>query len=418
MMCGMYLMAYGINHKSAPLSVREQLAFHPEQTPEMLHALITREAVNEAVLLSTCNRTEIYTASSHGNSAVKEWLSKQPRLSNQEISTFCYQHQGIDMVRHLMRVASGLDSMVLGEPQILGQIKQAYTIACDAGTVGGRLKHLFPAVFAASKQVRTQTAIGGNPVSIAYAVVQLAKRIFSDLEKCKILLVGAGETIELVATHLHGQGAKQLIIANRTIERARKLSDQFQAHPIRIGDVPAYLTDIDIVITATASQLPILGKGTMESVLRQRKRRPIFMADLAVPRDIEPEVGELEDIYLYNIDNVQSIVSQNLKNREEAAKQAETMIEMQATHYMSQLRVMNASDMIRKFRAQVEEVRDKELKKALDHLHRSNNPQAALASLAHNLTNKIMHQPTVKLREAAYYEQLDLLLLMKDLFDL
>jgi len=417
MMCGMYLMAYGINHKSAPLSVREQLAFHPEQTPEVLHALISREAVNEAVVLSTCNRTEIYTASNH-HGAVKEWLSKQPRVSNHEISTFCYQYQGVDMVRHLMRVASGLDSMVLGEPQILGQIKHAYSIACDAGTVGGRLKHLFPAVFAASKQVRTKTAIGGDSVSIAYAVVQLARRIFSDLAQCKILLIGAGDTIELVATHLYGQGARQLIIANRTVERARKLSDQLQAHPIRIGDVPAYLTDSDIVITATASQLPILGKGTMESVLRQRKRRPIFMADLAVPRDIEPEVGQLEDIYLYNIDNLQSIVSQNLKNREEAARQAEAMIEMQATHYMRQLRVMNASDMIRKFRMQVEGVRDKELKKALDHLQRSNNPQAALASLAHNLTNKIMHQPTVKLREAAYYEQFDLLLLMKDLFDL
>lgn len=417
MMCGMYLLAYGINHKSAPLYVRERLAFHPEQTPKMLQALISREAVNEAVLLSTCNRTEIYTASNDG-SAIKEWLAKEPRLSGQYISSFCYQYQDAEMVRHLMRVASGLDSMVLGEPQIFGQIKQAYSIACDAGTVGNRLGHLFPAVFAASKQVRTQTAIGNNPVSMAYAVVQLARRIFSDLTQCKILLVGAGETIELVSTHLYGQGARQLIIANRTVERAQKLATQFQARAIRIGDVPACLTDIDIVVTATASQLPILGKGTLESALRQRKRRPIFMADLAMPRDIEPEVSELEDIYLYNLDNLQSVISQNLKNREEAARQAETMVEMQTTHYMRQLRVINAGDMIRNFREQVENVRDQELAKALEHFERSQNPQTALASLAHSLTNKIMHQPTVKLREAAYHEQLDLLLLMKDLFDL
>lgn len=417
MMCGMYLLAHGINHKSAPLAIREQLTFNPQQTPDVLQQLICREAVNEAVVLSTCNRTEIYTACDH-ELTIKEWLVNRPHVTDQDISSCYYCYQDIDMVRHLMRVASGLDSMVLGESQILGQIKQAYLLACDIGTVGSRLKHLFPAVFATSKQVRTQTSIGSNPVSIAYAVVQLAKRIFSDLTDCSILLIGAGDTIELVATHLYGQGARQLIIANRTIERARKLSDQFQARAIRIGDIPAYLAKTDIVITATASQLPILGKGTMESVLRQRKRHPIFMADLAVPRDIEPEIGGLENIYLYNLDSLRSVVTQNLKNREQAAKQAEAMVEMQAVHYMRQLSVVNAGDMIRGFRERVENIRDQELAKAWEYFERSDNPQAALASLAHNLTNKIIHQPTVKLRQAAYYGQLDLLLLMKDLFDL
>lgn len=414
MMCGMYLLAYGINHKSASLAIREQLAFNPEQVPHILQELICRTAVNEAVALSTCNRTEIYTVGDY-DPTVKEWLTKRPH--GVDVSC-CYHYQDVDMVRHLMRVASGLDSMVLGESQILGQIKQAYALACDTGTVGSRLQHLFPAVFAASKQVRTQTAIGDNPVSIAYAVVQLAQRIFSNLADCKILLVGAGDTIELIATHLHAQGARQLTVANRTVERARKLSDQFQARAIQIRDVPLYLTETDIVISATASQLPILGKGTLESVLRQRKRRPIFMADLAVPRDIEAEVGELEDIYLYNLDDLQSVIKQNLKNREEAAEQAEAVIAMQAAHYMRQLRVINAGDMIQNFRQKVENVRDQELTKALADFERSNNPQAALASLAHSLTNKIMHQPTVKLRQAAYHEQLDLLLLMKDLFNL
>ena len=408
----MHLFAHGINHHCAPLALREQLSLSPEAASQALSDLVGREVVNEAVILSTCNRTELYTAANH-RAAAGAWLSEQPN-----VESYVYHHQDIDMVRHLMRVASGLDSMVLGEPQILGQLKKAYFLACDAGTVGNRLRHLFPAVFSAVKRVRTETAVGANAVSIAYATVQLAKRIFSDLAKCKILLVGAGETIELVATHFCSQDAYQLTIANRTVERARQLADQFQARAIRMGDIPACLKEVDIVVTATASQLPIIGKGTMENVLRTGKRRPIFMADLAVPRDIEAQVSQLEDVYLYNIDDFQTVINENVKNRMEAAKQAEAMVEMQAMHYMRHLRVIKASDMIRDFRQQLEGMRDQALEKALDHLERTKDPQTALASLAHNLTNKIMHQPTVKLREAAYDERLDRLLLMKELFDL
>ena len=409
------LFTYGINHKSAPLDIREQVVFSSDHMPQILHDLLHREAVNEVVLLSTCHRTEIYTTTNHAIT-VEKWLAKRAHSNN--IHAHCYRYEDEDMIRHLMRVASGLDSMVLGEPQILGQMKQAYAMASDVGTVGVRLKNLFPAIFAATKQVRHQTAIGENPVSVAYAVVQLAKRIFSKISECKILFIGAGETIKLVATYLYSQGATQLFVANRTLERARTLSDPLQAHPIRIGEIHAYLKEVDMIVTATASQLPILGKGALESALHSRKRRPIFIADLAVPRDVEPEVGQLEDIYLYHLDDLHTLIAQNLQDRADAAKQAEAMIAMQTEHYMRQLRVMNSADTIRNFRERLEKLRDQELTKALDSLARSENPPAVLASLAHHLTNKIMHQPTMKLRQAAAAEQWDVLLLVKELFNL
>ena len=410
------LVAYGINHRTAPIEIRERLAFSAEGAASALKALHQSTSVNEVVLLSTCNRTEFYT-STESSPALKLWLQSYG-ASNDDITPYCYQYAEIEAVQHLLRVASGLDSMVLGEPQILGQMKQAFQLACETGTVGPKMRHLFPAVFSASKKIRTQTAIGKNPVSLAYAVVQLASRIFSDLKQCNVLLIGAGETIELVATHLYGKGVHNLTIANRTLEKASVLSEQFQAKAIRIGDIPEALAAADIVVTATASQLPILGKGLLESTLKRRKRRPMLMADLAVPRDIEPEVGEIEDVYLYNIDDLQLTIAQNLKDREEAAIQAEEMVKMQALHYVRQLRVLRASDMIRQYRNQAEQLRDQELEKACEYLLKKKDPQAALAYLARNLTNKMIHSPTVKLRDAAYQEDVDLLLFAKDLFEL
>lgn len=413
----MALLVCGVNHQSAPLGVREKLVFNPEHVPFALKNLLACEAVNEAMLLSTCNRTEIYTTTDE-ISVILNWLSSQPHLSDVDVPPFCYTHRDVDMVRHVMRVASGLDSMVLGEPQILGQMKQAYLLACQQGAVGAELKHLFPAVFAASKRIRCQTAIGANPVSIAYAVVQLAKRIFSRIADCRVLLIGAGETIRLISSHLCGQGVHRLIIANRTMTKAEQLADAYQGKAIRVGDIPAHLDNIDIVISATSSQLPLVGKGAVESALRHRKHRPIFMADLAIPRDIEPEVAQLEDVYLYNLDDLQTIIAQNWQNREAAAKQAEAMVEMQAMHYIRQLRVQKAGDMIRQFRERLETVRDQELERAMAHWRRTQDPEAAIAYLAHNLTNKILHQPTIKLRQAAYEEYVQLLLSAKELFDL
>ena len=413
----MPLLAYGINHKTAPISVREKWSFNPAQTPDVLRELQKFTAVNEAVLLSTCNRTEIYTVQEN-YSGIEQWLSHHPSMKQFDLTPYHYHYEGFEAVRHLIRVATGLDSMVLGEPQILGQIKQAYQLACETGTVGERLQHIFPAIFAASKVIRSNTEIGNNSVSLAYVIIQLAKRIFSSLKKCRVLLVGAGEIMELVATHLNSHGIHQIIVANRHVENAKRIADAFHGRAIRIGDIPAYIKDVDIVITGTASQLPILGKGMMESALKFKRSRPIFMVDLAVPRDIEPEVAQLEDIYLYNIDDLQSLIAQNMKNRESAAKHAEAMAEIQAEHYLRQLRILDSTDIITRYREQMECLRDQECQKALEQLQRGQNSEETLRNMARNLTNKMMHQPTTKLRKAAYDDRVDILLLAKELFEL
>lgn len=412
----MPILTYGINHKSAPIEIREKIAYDPTRTCETLQELLHKQSVNEAILLSTCNRTEIYTTSQFRD-PIQQWLISKHNHPKFDISSFCYDYHGIDAVRHLLRVASGLDSMVLGEPQILGQVKEAYRLACEMGTAGKQLQHLFQTIFAASKQIRYSTDIGKNSVSMAYAIVQLAKKIFNKLERCKILLIGAGQIIELIATYLKSCGIQKMVIANRSFEKAYQLAHNFQAQAIGIADIPIYLKESDIIISATASPLPIIGKGMMESALKAKRRKPRFMVDLAVPRDIEPEIAELEDVYLYNLDDLQHVLNENLKNREQAAKQAEEMIDIQATHYMRMLRILDAKDMIRGYRQQLETLRDKELIKAREKLQRGHDPEMVLQYLGHNLVNKIMHNPTIKIKKAAYNERLDMLLMAKDLFD-
>ncbi len=411
----MTLISYGINHKTAGLDLREQVAFVESAIPQALQSLRGRHAVNEAVLLSTCNRTEIYTDSSHLE-AISDWLYTECQVDYQTLEQARYIHHDAEAIRHMMRVASGLDSMVLGEPQILGQMKQAYSLASEAGLVGPRFQTLFPAIFNTSKQVRSQTQIGAHPVSMAYAIVQLAKRIFSDLTQSKVLLIGAGETIELAAHHLVQSGIKQIIIANRSVNNAAAIAKLVGAKVISLAEIPHHLKEVDLLITATASELPILGKGMVESALKQRKHRPMIMADLAVPRDIETEVGELEDIYLYNVDDLQNILAENLSSRHDAAKHAELLISVQANHYLQQLRLLNSSEIIRDYRQQVENLRDRELTKALQQLQEQQSPEVVMAALAHNLSNKIMHKPTLKLRDAAYEGDLELLNLLKNFF--
>ena len=410
------LLTCGINHKTAPIEVRELLAFDQEQTSVALRKLAEHPAINEAVILSTCNRTEIYSDASAAEPLLNWLMSHQKAAAN--TTDYHYYYYGIDSVRHLMRVASGLDSMVIGEPQILGQIKAAYRLACDIGCVGQQLRHLFPAVFAVSKQIRSTTAIGNNPVSMAYIVVDMAKRIFADLEQCRALLIGAGEMINLAAAHLTDAGVRQLSIANRTVEKSQQLADMYHAEALRIGDIPEKLPHVDIIITATASQLPILGKGTMESVLHHKKRNPMFIADLGMPRDVEPEINQLDDIYLYNIDDLQEMINKNMKNRLAAARQAEKMVEIQANHYMRQLRVLDVSDMICRYRQRIAHLRDRELTKTLARLQQGDAPEKLLQQLAYNLTNKIMHQPTVAMRQAAYNDKLDMLITAQELLDI
>jgi glutamyl-tRNA reductase len=411
----MSVLAFGINHESSPVDVRERLAFNAESLPAALCGFTNANVNHEAVILSTCNRTEIYTTATEPEQ-IKAWLTQHHGLHDFDISPYCYHHEGLAAVRHLMRVASGLDSMIVGEPQIFGQIKDAFQIASEHGTVGDHLQSLFPAVFATSKHVRSSTNIGRCPVSVAYAVTKLCKDYFETLSQCNVLLIGAGTTIELVATYLNDSSVNHIYVANRTLERAHELADTYNGTAIRIGEIPQHLADIDIIISATASQLPILGKGLFERVENKRNQRPLFIADLAVPRDVEPEVGVLPHISLFNIDDLRNVINTNMQDRLTAAEQAESMIEMYAASYMRELRINDASDIIRHYRATMIKQRDCELDKAMDALQAGRNPEAVLKNFARNFVNKAMHHPTVTLRQAASDGQLQLLTLAKELF--
>ncbi len=330
----MALLSLGINHLTAPVDIREKVAFAPEQMGKALRELQDIPAVNESVIVSTCNRTEIYCdTSSDCSEVITHWLTAHHGINEHGLSPYIYQHSDQEVARHLFRVAAGLDSMVLGEPQILGQLKDSYDQARGGKTVNAILDRLFQHSFSVAKRVRTDTEIGSNPVSVAFATVSLSKQIFGKLDELHALLIGAGETIELVSRHLKSQQIGSMTIANRSIDRARVLADQVGADAVQINAVPEQLVLADIVISSTASQLPILGKGATESALKRRKHRPIFMVDLAVPRDIEPEVGGLQDIYLYTVDDLTSVVDENLRGRELAAEAALEIINLEVTMF-------------------------------------------------------------------------------------
>lgn len=394
----MPLLACGINHHTAPLTIREKVVFSPELMPEPLLDLLSRSHASEVAILSTCNRTELYCAS-NDPATVIDWLHSRQQLTPGELNPYLYLHQGQAAVHHLLRVASGLDSMVLGEPQILGQLKAAFSLAQTAGTLGAHLRRLSQYVFSVAKQVRSETAIGMHPVSIAFAAVNLARHIFADLSKLKVLLIGAGETIELMMRHLQSAGVQHFYVANRTLARAEQLAQQFNGTGIALSAITEYLPQADMVVTATASTLPILGKGAVERALKIRKRRPICMIDFAVPRDIEPEISQLADVYLYTLDDLQTIIQQNQSHRRDAADKAESLVAAQAEQYMDNLKLLANVPAICAYRAQAEEVRDIELAKALRALELGTAPQEVVQRLAQSLTNKILHTPTLKLRE-------------------
>ena len=415
----MTLLAFGINHKTAPVSIREKVAFPPDKVEEALQDMLNQSAASEAAIVSTCNRTELYVGvNDESGQTVIDWFSQYHNLTPDEVKPYIYTHLDNDAVLHILRVASGLDSLVLGEPQILGQIKDAYHKASHAGAIGQQLNRLFQHTFTVAKQVRTETAIGASPVSVAFAAVSLAKQIFSELSAHTALLIGAGETIELVARHFHEQGIKHLIVANRTVERAQTLARQFDAEAIALGDMPERLVDADIIISSTASQLPILGKGAVERALKARKHRPMFMVDIAVPRDIEPEVNKLNDVYLYTVDDLQEVIEEGRQSREEAAEQAEEIIETQVEHYMGWLRSRDAVDTIRTYREHAENLRDDTLHHAQQQLASGKDPQQVINDLARVLTNKLIHQPSVQLSRAAYDGREDMLENARILFSL
>jgi glutamyl-tRNA reductase len=406
----MTLLAFGINHKTAPVEIREKVAFPPEKVQDALLDLVKHESVNEAVILSTCNRTEVYCGLDYpANDTILEWLSEFHHLPLEAISPYIYAYSDSDAVSHILRVASGLDSMVLGEPQILGQIKEAYLTANLAGAIGAQLNRLFQHTFAVAKQVRTDTAIGASPVSVAFAAVSLAKQIFNDLSEHAVMLVGAGETIELVARHLAEHKVSKIIVANRTVERANELAKTFNGTAIALKDIPHYLPEVDIVISSTASPLPIIGKGMMESVIKKRKHRPMFMVDIAVPRDIESQVSELRDIYLYTVDDLQEVIEENRKSRQEAAYQAEEIISTQVDHFMGWLRSLDAVDAIRAYREKSNRLRDDSLAIARRQLLAGKDPQQVVDELARLLTNKLIHAPSAQMKHAAYHGEQEFL---------
>jgi glutamyl-tRNA reductase len=397
-MSSLPLYALGLNHQTAPLDIRERVVFHVERMGEALTEM-KRGLATEAAILSTCNRTELYFAGDRPGEAA-QWLAQWHRLRPEELSPYLYTRPQDEAVRHAFRVASGLDSMVLGEPQILGQMKDAVRAAESAGTLGTVLHKLFQRSFAVAKEVRTTTRVGAESVSMAGAAVKLAARIFPSLREQSVLFIGAGEMIELCATHFAAQGPAQIAVASRTLERASRLAHRFGGRAIELKALAESLHAFDVVVSSTASSLPILGKGMVERALKARRRRPIFMVDLAVPRDIEPEVAELDDVFLYTVDDLASIVSNNMDSRRSAVEQAEAIIDTQVGQFMHWMRVRENVPLIRQLRENAELARREEVQRALRLLERGAAPAEVMEQLSIALTNKLMHAPTVQARAA------------------
>lgn len=400
----MQLFAFGVNHQTAPLSVREQVVFHAENLVQALRDLVDRQPVKEAAIISTCNRTEVYCNTEVPGLAI-DWLAGYHRLKLQHLEPYLYQLPQEKAVKHAFRVASGLDSMVLGEPQILGQFKDAVRNAQAAGTLGFLLNKLFQRTFSVAKAVRSETDIGASTISMAAAAVQLAERIYPSIAGQNMLFIGAGEMIELCATHFAARHPRHMTFANRTAERAQQLADRFLGRAITLNDLQTQLALHDIIVTCTASPLPIIGKGVIESALKARKHRPILMFDLAVPRDIEGEVDKLDDVFLYTVDDLGKIAREGMDIRQNAVSQAEVIIENQVTDFMHWLGNRELVPTIRALRDNAERSRRHELERALRGLSRGEDPKLVLEQLSRALTNKFLHAPTHTLNYAGEDER-------------
>ncbi|MGB1309648.1 MAG: glutamyl-tRNA reductase [Leucothrix sp.] len=405
----MSIVVIGINHKTAPVAVREKVAFSEQQ---LTTALSTNDSLfEEKLILSTCNRTEVYASISDttSQSDLTEWYNRQQTSTQEDLTPYLYQLTETEAIQHAFRVACGLDSLILGEPQILGQLKTALKTASTHNAIGNKLNRLMQHAFSTAKKVRTETDIGSNSVSVAYTAVNLARQIFGDLNTQTALLIGAGETIELVGRHLQGAGINQLVIANRSLDNARLLGQRLNAQVIGLSDISQHLASADIVISSTASPIPIIGKGSVEKALKQRKHKPIFMVDIAVPRDIEAEVGELSDIYLYTVDDLQSVIDHNLDSRRQAAEIAELMIAEETQVFLSWLNAQQQIGKIKQYREQLISTQQEVLGKALKQLKNGKTPEEALQFLAHTLTNKLGHPATQAMNHAAYAGDLKML---------
>lgn len=415
----MYLTVLGINHRTAPVEVRGQVAFPPEQITRALAELTALDGMHEAAILSTCNRTEVYcTRNDTSAEAIASWLCRFHQLDPGSLQQHLYNYHEAEAVRHILRVAAGLDSMILGEPQILGQMKDCYQLALQANSLDTLVNRLFQHTFSVAKQIRTDTAIGASPVSVAFAAVSLARQIFDKLEDQTALLIGAGETIELTARHLHEQGTGKIIIANRTVSRAHDLAAQFNGYGIGLDEIPAHLAEADIVISSTGSTEPLITLDQVRTALKKRKHRPVFMVDIAVPQDIAADVAELDDVYLYTVDDLKQVIEDNLRSREEAALQAEEIIDGQVERFMAWMRSLDAVPTVRAYREHAQLLGDKELEKATRQLANGKPPQEVAATLTRNLVRKLTHNPSVNLRNAAADGETGLLEAVRTLFHL
>ena len=413
----MQLFAFGMNHHTAPLAVREQVTFHAENLEAALRDLVTHESVREAAIISTCNRTEIYCSTPDPVRAI-DWLARFHHLKAPALEPFLYTLPRERAVNHAFRVASGLDSMVIGEPQILGQMKDAVKSAEHAGTLGTVLHKLFQSTFSVAKEVRTQTDIGASSVSMAAAAVKVAERIYPSIAGQKILFVGAGEMIELCSTHFAAKQPREMTFANRSIERGELLATRFQGRAITLNDLPDQLALHDIVVTCTASTLPILGKGMIERAIKARRHRPILMIDLAVPRDVEAEVAELDDVFLYSVDDLGKIVQEGLDTRHAAVAQAEAIINTNVHAFMHWLENRELVPTIRALRDQAERMRRHELDRAARMLAKGDDPEKVLEQLSHSLTNKFLHAPTQALNSAQTGERDALVAALSRLYEI
>jgi glutamyl-tRNA reductase len=413
------VLALGLNHVSAPVSVRERVSLPEDLVQPALNALRQAfgGAVKEAAILSTCNRTELYCAAEpHVADQLPSWLADFNKIEAGALAPHVYLHGRDEAVRHAFRVASGLDSMVLGEPQILGQMKDAVRAAEEAGALGTLLHQLFQRTFSVAKEVRSTTAIGAQSVSMAAAAVRLAERVFGDLAQCKVLFIGAGEMIELCATHFAARQPSSIVVANRTLERAETLANRFAASTMRLADLPDRLAQFDVVVSCTASTLPLLGLGMVERATRQRKRKPMVMVDLAVPRDIEPEVAQLDDVYLYSVDDLGAVVQSGTDARRAAVVQAEAIIDARVRNFMHWMQVRANVPVIRDLQSTAQSIQALELERAKRLLAKGESPEAVLEQLAHGLTQKYLHGTMTALNQSDVTERQELLHWLPRLF--
>ena len=390
----------GINHKTAPLALREKVAFAEERLRAALNALKQESGIAEVVILSTCNRTEVYWAGSASGPELTQWLERH-HGHNLDLTSSLYIHQAERAVEHAFNVASGLDSMVLGEAQILGQLKNAYRVAHEAGSTGPSLNKLFQAAFSAAKRVRTETQVGANAVSVASAAVRLARRVFSDLSEHPALMIGAGEMIALTARHFASAGVTRIVIANRTLARAEGLAAELGAQAVGLEDLGRELAAADIVISCTGSPIPLITRDSTAAAVHSRRRRPMFMVDLAVPRDIEPEVAGLEDVYLFSIDDLQQVIEANLQHREAAAGGARQLIQQEVARFLTESRAHDAAPAIRSLRQQADAIRLQTVEQARRMAAAGKSADEIIEYLANTLTNRLLHTPTQALRQAA-----------------